>query len=159
MDENKLFIRDVMNKKIISVHPETPLGEAARLLSKHNFSGMPVVDQNNILVGIITQYDLISKESLIHLPTFQKIMSDLPVLRRDRSEFDEEIKKISALQVKDVMNADPLTLDEDATFEATVKAFRDHHRVNPIPVINNNKKVVGVVSRFDLIKPLEALAK
>ena len=45
------------------------------------------------------------------------------------------------------------------TLEEVVAAFRDHHRVNPIPVIDENRKVVGVVSRFDVLKPLQALAR
>ncbi len=159
MGSEDISLKDIMTKQVISVSPETPLSEAASLLSKHNFSGMPVVDADNTLVGILTDYDLISKDSLIHLPTFQKILQNLSVYKKDKSEFQEEVKKVSALKVKDVMNREPLTLLEDASFEETVAAFRDHHRVNPIPVIDSNKKVIGVVSRYDLIKPLEKLTK
>jgi hypothetical protein len=50
------------------------------------------------------------------------------------------------------MNAEPLTLPDGATVQEGMKAFADHHRVNPIPVIDANKKVVGVLSRSDIIK-------
>ena len=62
-------------------------------------------------------------------------------------------KEISRLKVRDVMNTDPLTLSLDAPFPEAVKTFRDHHRVNPIPVIDAEKRVVGVLSRFDVLKP------
>lgn len=152
-----LTVRDIMNTNVISVHPETPLVEAAQILAEHSFDGVPVVDGGGTLVGIVTEYDLISKGSAIHLPTFQMILQNLPVFRKDRSQFEEEVKKVSSLLVKDVMNDDPLTLHHDATFEEAVMAFRDHHRVNPIPVIDKDRKVIGVVSRFDVLKPLQEL--
>lgn len=152
-----ILVKDVMVKEVISVEPEMKLIEAARIIMEHNFDGVPVVDNENKLVGILTEYDLIEKSSSIHLPTFQKILENLKVLKQDNSDFQKEAKKISALKVKDAMNSDPLTLDPETPFEEMVKTFREHHRVNPIPVIDKEKKVIGVVSRFDVLKPLQVL--
>lgn len=143
-----------MTAQVISVRPDTPLMEAAELLAKHGFDGVPVVEDGGKLVGILTEYDLISKGSAIHLPTFQKIIQNMGVYGKDKSHFKKDFEDIAALKVKDVMNNDPLTLPEGASYEDAVAAFRDHHRVNPIPVINNERKVVGVVSRYDILKPL-----
>ena len=145
-------VQDVMSRQVVAVKPETPVVEAHEVIAKHNFDGVPVVDGENRLVGILTEYDLLVKGSSLHLPTFQKILSELPVYRKDRSRFRNEVKELTALRVRDVMNSDPLTLAEDAAFEDVVAAFRDHHRVNPIPVIDHERKVVGVVSRFDVLK-------
>lgn len=147
-------VKDIMTKEVISVSPGMPLIDAARLLAEHNFDGMPVVDAENKLVGILTEYDLISKSTLIHFPTFQKIIKNLGVYSKDKSHFQKDFAEIAALTVKDVMNSDPLTLPEEASYENAVQAFRDHHRVNPIPVIDKDRKVIGVVSRFDVLKPL-----
>lgn len=147
-------VQSIMSQDVVSVRPETPLQEAAELLARHGFDGMPVVDEENKLVGIITEYDLISKGSAIHLPTFQKIIENLGIYHKDKTSFKNDFAELASLQVKDVMNKDPLTLAEDATYEEAVAAFRDHHRVNPIPVIDQYRKVVGVVSRFDVLKPL-----
>ena len=143
-----LKITDIMTKEVISVDPEAPLFEAAKILADHNFNGMPVVDKENKLIGILTQYDF------IHLPTLQKILKDMNVLGQDKSHFKKEFKDIIALKVKDAMNTEPLALRDDASYDEAVKTFREHHRVNPIPVINKEGKVVGVVSRYDIIKPL-----
>lgn len=151
-------VQDIMTKEVISVHLDMPLLEAAKILSERNFDGVPVVDTDNKLVGILTEYDLISKESMIHLPTFQKILQNIKVFKKDQSEFQKEIQEISLLVVRDVMNTDPLTLGEQATFMEVLDAFRNHHRVNPIPVIDSDRRVVGVVSRFDILKPLHALS-
>ncbi len=134
------------------------MSEAGKLLANHNFNGMPVIDGAGKLVGIITEYDMISKGLAIHLPTFQTILENIPVFREDRSHFKKEVQEIAALKVKDVMNDDPLTLPEDATFAEAVKVFSEHHRVNPIPIINKSRKVIGIISRFDIFKPLALLS-
>jgi len=158
-------VRDIMVQEVISVHPDTSVTEAHAIIATHNFDGVPVVDESGYLVGIITEYDLIVKGSSLHLPTFQKILTELPVYRKDRGAFRKEVEELEKLRVRDVMNDDPLTLPEDAPFESVIAAFRDHHRVNPIPVIDTNHKVVGVVSRYDvlklfsLIKPPAALSE
>lgn len=145
-------VQDVMTRDVISVHPDTLVLEVHDTLAKHNFDGIPVVDAENRLVGILTEYDLIVKGSSLHLPTFQKLLAELSVYRKDRSQFQNEVAELQALKVKDVMNADPLTLPDTASLEQVIASFRDHHRVNPIPVIDAQDKVVGVVSRYDVLK-------
>ncbi len=145
-------VQDIMMREVISVRPETPIFEVYEALSRHNFDGVPVVNAENRMVGIITEYDLIAKGLSLHLPTFQKILSELSMYRKDRGAFRREVEELQDMRVRDVMNADPFTLPEDASFEEIVAAFRDHHRVNPILVIDADKKVVGVVSRYDVIK-------
>lgn len=155
--ESTLSITDIMTKEVVSVDPEMPLFEAAKILSEHNFDGMPVVDKENKLLGILTEYDLISQSSSIHLPTLQKVLQDMSVFGKDKSHFKKEFQDVIALKVKDAMNKEPLTLKDSASYEDVVTAFREHHRVNPIPVINNAGKVVGVVSRYDVLKPLRTV--
>ena len=157
MEQQNLTVKDIMTREAVTVSPEASLLEAAKILGDHGFDGLPVVGEGNKLVGILTEYDLISKSSALHLPTFQVVLQNLQVLHEDRSQFQKEIEEISALKVKDVMNNDPLTLPETATYEDAVIAFRDHHRVNPIPVIDADKTVIGVVSRFDILKPLRVM--
>lgn len=147
-------VTDIMTASVISVQPETTLVEAARLMTEHKFNGLPVTDTNGVLLGIITEYGLISNQSGIHLPTLQTVLSKLPVFSKDRSEFAQQVEAVTKLTARDVMNADPLTLPNTASYEETVKAFQDHHGVNPIPVIDSTRKLVGVVSRYDILKPL-----
>lgn len=152
-------VKDIMTKEVVSVYPETALTEVAKIIAERAFDGVPVVDKNNKLVGILTEYDLISKGSAVYLPTFQLILQNIKVYNKDKSRFQKEFNEVSMLKVKDVMNPDPLTFTGDATFEEVVTAFRDHHRVNPIPIVDKENKVIGVVSRFDVLKPLRLLLK
>ena len=153
MPKSKILVRDIMVKTVVSVLPETPLIKAAKMLALHNFDGMPVVDKENKLVGIITEYDFISKSSMIHIPTFQIILDNLKIFKKDKFKFENELKKISSFIVQDVMNCEPITLSPDDTLEKAIETFTNHHRVNPIPVVSDKLKVVGVISRFDILKP------
>lgn len=148
-----ITVKDIMAHQIVSVHPETPVREAYALIVRHGFDGVPVVDREGHLMGILTEYDLITKSSLMHLPTLQKVLGELKVFDKN-SGLQHNIAQLEHLTVKEVMNSDPLTLPDDASLEDVISAFRDHHRVNPIPVIDKNNIVVGVVSRYDVLHTL-----
>src|SRR3989338_6728554 len=115
-DENsiKIFAKDIMTKEVISVHPDTNLLDVAKTLAEHNFDGVPVVDNDNKVVGIITEYDLINKTSAVHLPTLQVILRNLPQFKAEESHFQEEILE---LKVMDIMNKNPLTMNPDMPYD------------------------------------------
>lgn len=150
----KIFAKDIMSKEVITVHPETALLDVAKVLAEHNFDGVPVIDNENRLVGIVTEYDLINKTSAVHLPTLQVILRNLPQFKKEEAHFQEEILQ---LKVGDIMNKEPLTLAPDMPYDDVIKLFREHHRVNPIPVIDKDRKVLGVISRFDVLRPFHVL--
>lgn len=113
-----------MNPRVISILPNTPILMAIDIILSNNFNGVPVTDKDGVLVGILTKYDLIVRKSSI---------------------FDDT-------KVGDVMNNDPLFLLDNANLQDAITAFAEHHRVDPIPVVDHNKKVVGIISRFDMVK-------
>lgn len=117
-------VKSLMNTMVISVLPETSVLTAIDIILTNNFNGIPVTDSKGALIGILTKYDLITKRA--------SLMDDT---------------KVNA-----VMNADPFALNENDSVEDAVKAFSEHHKVDPIPVINGDRKVVGVISRYDMVK-------
>ncbi|OGM96647.1 MAG: hypothetical protein A3B86_04685 [Candidatus Yanofskybacteria bacterium RIFCSPHIGHO2_02_FULL_38_22b] len=147
---NPKIVSDIMTKEVVSVFPETSLFEAAKILYKNRFTGLPVVDHDSVLIGLVTEYDLINMESETptHIPTLQKMFQTIPA----EGGQEKEIEELFLLKVVDVMNPDPLVVSKDATLEETIKIFKEYHRVNPIPVIDSQKKIVGIVSRSDLVK-------
>ena len=86
----------------------------------------------------------------------QRIIYDIYNANKD-SEGRRDEKSLNDMTVKDIMNPEPLFLKEDATFNQIIEAFVAHHKVNPIPIIDNDGKLVGVVSRFDVLRPLNLL--
>lgn len=138
-----------MTRNVISLEPETPLIEAVNILLENGFNGLPVVSAG-VLVGIITEYDMVTKGSAVHIPTLIKMFGALD--QKYGAELKEQLKSILAMKVVDVMNQEPLTLTEDADILRVVDTFSQHHKVNPIPIVSKDNKLVGIVSRSDMLK-------
>lgn len=117
-------VKSLMNPRVISVLPETSVITVIDIILSNNFNGIPVVDKKGILVGIVTKYDIISK----------------------RGSLQNDSK------VSDVMNSDPLTLSENMTVDDAIRSFTEHHKVDPIPVVDMDGRVIGVISRYDMVK-------
>lgn len=147
-------VADVMNTRVISVSPEASLEEIIKIFTTYDLNGVPVVDKEKTLLGIITQYDLVVKGSGIHIPTLVKTLDQSKMLKAEKMILEKTLEPLKKLTAYDIMNNDPLFLYDDEPIEEALRQFSEHHRVNPIIVVNKEKKVVGVLSRHDLIKIL-----
>ncbi|KKT81411.1 MAG: hypothetical protein A3B99_01595 [Candidatus Yanofskybacteria bacterium RIFCSPHIGHO2_02_FULL_44_12b] len=145
-------VSDIMRVGVISVKPEDSLEYAAELFEKYNYDGFPVIDHSRKLVGIVTGYDMILQGSGMHLPTILNIMKQASQSKVDNKTLDDHFKKLREIKIREVMNVDPLVVGPDVKVEDLAKEFAQHHRVNPIPVVDDQKRLLGIVSRYDLIK-------
>lgn len=141
-----------MTKEVISVRRETPFLEAVDLMLKNNFNGLPVVAKGNRLVGMLNEYDLTLKGSSIHLPTFLKLLQKFDIYSKDKKFLETDVRKILAMRVQDVMNPSPFSLGENATLTQAVKVFSEYSDLNPIPIVDKKKRLVGILARYDIIK-------
>jgi len=149
-----LKVKDIMTSGwIATLNPHDSLIHAAKLFGQYNYDGFPVIDKDKKLLGVVTAYDLISDQSLTHLKSLNEILNKIINEEEGISEKDIEdhYRQLESVKVEDVMNTDPLTVGPDLSIEDLAKEFSKHHRVNPIPVIDDKWLLVGVVSRYDLI--------
>ncbi len=145
-------LKDFMSPEVVVVHSDTKVLDVAHIMAEHNFTGLPVVRDDNTLVGIVTEYDLLTKGSAIHLPTFLSLIEHFDIYKKDHSLVPPDVEKIVAMRVEEIMNSDPLTLASTVSLEDAARAFAEHHKVNPIPIVDETKKVIGILSRSDIIK-------
>lgn len=156
----QIFIKEIMTKNVISVSPDTSLIAASEKMISGGFNGIPVVDKNKKVVGIITEYDLLTKGTSIHIPTFIRLMGEYPAAERRKDFlFKKSLEELVYLTVGDVMNKDPIIMWEGSTFSNVLRVFSEHHRVNPIPIVNAKSELVGIISRFDVIKIFTKILK
>ncbi len=148
----KLFVKDIMTPNPATIGADDSVVYAAKLIADGNFAGLPVIDGETKVVGILTEYDLISKGEALHLPTLINILGNIDFYRKDSGLVKDELKKLLLIKVKDIMNPVPLVVRDDAPIQMLAEMFAEHHRVNPIPVIDLTHKLVGVVSRYDLVR-------
>ena len=137
---------------IATLRPEDNLMSAAKLLGEYNYDGFPVIDANKNLVGVITSYDMVSDKSATHLAGLEKVLNDIKEGKAEEKDLELIYKELEEIKVKDMMNTEPLTVDSEMSIADLAKKFSEHHSVNPIPVIDADKKLAGVVSRYDIIR-------
>ncbi len=145
-----LRAKDIMTKDVISVKPSTTIEELARILMKNHISGAPVADNTGNLKGIITENDLISKNSKLHIPTILRLFDAYIPLGTSRLESD--IKRMAALTVDEICSKEVVTVDEEASVEY-VATLMTEKKIHLLPVLREGK-IVGIIGKKDLIKGL-----
>ena len=141
-----------MTAEAVAVRPEDLAVYAATLLYQYNFTGLPVVNADGTVAGVLTEYDLISRGDEMHLPTLINILANIDTYKKDSSLVKDDLQRMMILKVKEVMNKDPLVVEEDLPISRLAELFAQHHRVNPIVVVDKSRKLKGVVSRFDVVR-------
>lgn len=143
--------RDLMSKDVLTVTPETSITEAAQNLLQHHINGMPVVDEDNSVVGIICQSDIITQQKNLPLPTvFTLFDGIIPIY--SMSHMEKEVQKMAATTVEQAMTPDPVTVHPDTEIEdiAEIMVRKNYHT---IPVVQD-KKLVGILGKEDVLKTL-----
>jgi len=143
-------VKDIMTNNVVTCDVTTPVNEVANKLVDNHITGMPVLDGEKI-VGIITEADLIMQKAKIQIPQYIQILDSYLYLE-DPSEVETELKKITGMTAKEVMTAKPITIGSNDSVSDLATLIEENH-INPIPVVDNDK-LVGIVSRADIVKLL-----
>jgi CBS-domain-containing membrane protein len=144
-------VQDIMTREVVTVGPHESLAAIAQLFEEHKFAGLPVVDDGKRLLGIVTSYDMVL-QSRVHMPNILGIIGDISRNEIDERMLETHFRRLRQIKVKDIMYPDPLVVAADVRVEDLVGEFAEHHRVNPIPVIDKDKVLLGVVTRYDIIR-------
>lgn len=140
---------DVMRTSFETVPADASLKQAVRLLLKTNQRGLPVLDDDGQLVGIISEGDLLHRDELgVSPPAGNWIEAMLGV-----KEDGPARKRMRALGVGAVMTPNPVCVDEEAAVDDVI-AVMDQRKVAQVPVLCAGK-VIGIISRFELLTALE----
>lgn len=142
--------KDVMTREVVSVDPERTVGEVARVLLAHGVSAVPVVDGGR-LVGIVSEGDLMHRAEI---GTDRRPRSWWLRLFTGDATLAREYTKAHAERVSDVMTTEVIVVEEETPL-ADVAAVLDSKRIKRVPVVRDGR-VVGVVSRADLVRSLAA---
>lgn len=143
-----LKAKDIMTEEVITVEEKTTLEEFARILIEHQISGAPVVDRDGNLKGIVTENDLINRKTKLHIPTILRLFDAFIPLGNSRLE--EEIKKMAASHVHDIMTSNVVTIKQETPLEDIATMMMEKN-IHLLPVIQE-AKLIGIVGKKDLIK-------
>ena len=140
---------EVMTRDVATVRPETTIADAIQLMVDRRVSGLPVVDPASIVVGILSEGDLLRR---VELGTEHRRPGWMTFLRGPDREAVDYVRT-HTLRVEDVMTRKPDCVDENAPLDEVV-AHMTHRHVRRLPVVTAGGKLVGIVSRADLVRAL-----
>ncbi|HRD76563.1 MAG TPA: CBS domain-containing protein [Hyphomicrobiaceae bacterium] len=140
--------RDVMSKTVVTVTPDTTIGDVARLMSEKRISGMPVVTADGKVVGVISESDLLHRSEL----GTEKQRNWWLRVFAEPDRLAREYAKAHGNKVADVMTSNVLSVSADDDL-AKVAEILERHKVKRLPVVDGGK-LVGVITRGDLVRAL-----
>jgi CBS domain-containing protein len=149
MSPTPFRVRDLMTRDVVWVLPDTPVSQIARLMGRRSISGLPVLDENRRLVGIVTDLDLIVRNTRLTPPAFFPVL-DGRIPLETPGHYRRRLRHMLGAQARDLMTEDVVTVGPDEEVEA-LATLMVKRKVNPVPVMDDGR-LVGIVSRADLVR-------
>lgn len=143
----RVSVRDVMTANVIKVRADAGITEVTNLLSEHRISGMPVVDGDDRVIGVITEADVLSMAGMRTGHAFKDIIrhilgEPLPANGQGRS-------------LREAMSSPAITTSPDADIRE-VALILDERRIKRLPVVDGEGRLIGVISRADIVRTIGA---
>ena len=145
--------RELMSSPAIAVGPEAKIQEVARTMREAQISGVPVVDEDGALLGVITELQLIERSAPVKQPRYLALLSGLiPLNLEEYREYREQVKLVLATNAEELMDDDPAAVGPETDLD-TILALMSEPEVTMLPIVENDR-VIGVVTRTDLVRLL-----
>ena len=145
-------VKDVMTSPVLSVESESPISQAIQLMLEKRISGLPVLDGQGRLVGIVTEGDFLRRTET----GTQRRRSRWLEFLIGPGRLADEYTRSHGRKVIDVMTPDPVTINEQTSLEQVVQIM-EKRRIKRLPVVRE-RKLVGIVSRANLLHALAGAA-
>jgi len=144
-------VKDIMTTEPITVSPDMEITQAAQLLLAKRINGVPVVNEEGQLVGILCQSDLIAQQKKIPVPSLFTFLDGFIPLTSMKT-LEKEFQKIAATAVSQAMTPNPVFVQPETSIEA-VAALMVDRGFHTIPVIEGDR-LVGIVGKEDILRTL-----
>src|SRR3989338_1251128 len=143
--------KDIMTTSVLTAKPTDTLSATASILITRRFNGLPVVDDENRVVGMVAERDFLVPDTQLYLPTYIKMLQDFDFVKNDKKRLPDDVRAVMNAKVEDVMVKDVVVAhpDDDLNDLAVIFATK---RVNPVPIVDEQNKLIGIIARSDLIK-------
>ena len=148
------LVRDVMTTDVLTFRPDQSVADAVQQLVERGIDGAPVVDDEGIVLGVLSSDDLIVQQTQLHLPTIVSIFGATLELPGSAKKFDAQIHKALGNTVGDVMSKKAVTCAPDDTVSAAATTMYNE-RVSRLPVVEN-RRLVGIIGRGDVLRVIAA---
>jgi CBS domain-containing protein len=135
---------DIMTKEVVTVKPETPIKEAANIMAAQEVSGVPVIDKDSNVVGILSERDFLSRMGGEGTKTFMDVVAQCLEGKGCAA------LAIRAKKVEDIMTSSVVTVNEN-TSSLEIAGLLKERGINRVPVIDQRGCLVGIISRENIV--------
>lgn len=148
----QLTVADVMTQPVLNVTPETPLQQAVQLISDHHISGLPVVDEAGVLIGELSEQDLMVRESGVDAGPYVMLLDSVIYLRNPLN-WDKQVHQVLGTTVRDLMRNDAHTCSLELGLPRAASLLHDRG-TQRLFVLNADGKPVSVITRGHVVRAL-----
>ncbi len=136
-------VRDVMTTDVVTVDREMSYKAVVELMQQHKISGVPVVGADNVVIGVVSEADLLRKP--------ERYDRSGPPVRVGGLRTRSATHKANALDANELMTTPAVTIESAATIAVAARVMAKH-RIKRLPVVDESGHLIGVVSRSDLLR-------
>jgi CBS domain-containing protein len=149
-------VRDIMDASPATVQTDTPVEQVVAVLREHELPGVPVVDAEGRCAGIVSEADLVLPDDQgdLHIPHYINLFGGT-VFLEPLGRFEKRLRKAFASTAEDMMTADPDTVTPDTEVKEAARLIHESGH-NRLPVVDEDGRLVGVVTRLDVLGALAA---
>ncbi len=151
-----LTAKDIMTKNVVTVTADTSLEKLSSILITNEISGVPVLDTEGGLYGIVTENDLIRQNKRLHIPTVVSFL-DAAIYLESSKKFEAEVKRVTATKVGEICTRKVVTIDEDTTV-TDIATLMSEKKVYLLPVLKAGK-LTGIVGKRDVVKAVARVSE
>lgn len=144
-----------MTKDVIAVKEDEPIKKVFKLMDKHDILGLPVLNDEGAVIGIVTESDLIDHFTTLRTPRSISLLGSIIYLE-NIEDFNENLKDHCAEIVRDVMTTEVVTIMHDKTLSEAIDLM-GHKEVSRLPVIGIKGQLVGIITRKDIVHQIARL--
>lgn len=148
---NDLTAADIMRSPVFTVKEDDSVQELAALLAKKKISGAPVLNNQNRVVGIVSEGDLVSQDADIHFPHYIELLGNIIYLESVK-KYEERLEKAAASSVRDIMTTDVVTVQKDSELHE-IATLMTERQVNRLPVLDGDV-LIGIITRADVVRAM-----
>jgi CBS domain-containing protein len=143
---------EIMTRKVVTIPPTMHARDIARLLAEHRISAVPVVNRSGAVVGIVSEGDLVRRSGIARDEQASWWLDMLAQGEALAPEFVRYARSGGKL-ASDLMSRDLVSVGE-ATPITEIAGLFERHRIKRVPVLDANQRLVGIVSRADLVRAI-----
>lgn len=141
-------VSELMTREVMTIPPDMNVRDAAKALFEKQISGLPVVDEQRRVVGMITEKEIIG----MALPQYTEQLGDFDYILNEEP-FIKMIAEADKIKVKDIMRKEVLCVSEDVSIPEVARLMIAK-KARRIPVLDRDKKLVGIIARADIVKKI-----